>query len=120
MPLVAGLWGKPSGETAALLAMALGTLVWLARELMEGLLLTMPDTASATGLAYADYVAAALPRERVGSLVSATVYGFALFPSAISGTAASLLGYAAGVGMRKLRSRAPAHGVEVETSRRGQ
>ncbi len=94
VPLVAGLYGQRHGERAALLAMSLGTIVWLARELMEGVFLTQPALGMAAELSYPEYVASAL--SGAGGLATDLVHGFAVLPSAISGTAASLLGYLAG------------------------
>ncbi len=96
VPLVAGLYGKPRGELAALLAMCAGTAVWLARELMEGLVLAQPGTGPTAALSYPEYVATALPPEGVGAVVAGLVYGFALLPSAVSGTLASVAGYVIG------------------------
>jgi Na+/proline symporter len=96
VPLVAGLYGRARGERAALLAMCAGTAVWLARELMEGLVLAQPDTGPAASLGFPEYVASTLPAEDVGAVIAALAYGFAVLPSAISGTLASVAGYALG------------------------
>jgi len=96
VPLVVGLYGKPRGETAAILAMVLGTIVWLARELMEGVLLAQPDSGLAAGVSYPEYVAGLYPAEHVGSVASPLIFGFALLPSAVSGIVASVIGYVAG------------------------
>jgi Na+/proline symporter len=113
VPLVVGLFGKPRGETAAILAMVLGTVVWLARELMEGVLLTQPDSGPAAGISYWEHVAALYPAERVGGVTSSLIYGFALLPSAVSGTAASVIGYVAG----DLLSRSAAEEVDEAQDR---
>lgn len=94
IPLVAGLYLGARKERAALTAMAAGILVWLARELMEGLILPMPEGYGAA--AYADYIAAAYGPAKVGALASRPLYLFALLPSAVSGTVASALGFALG------------------------
>ncbi len=66
VPLVAGLYTRSRSELAAVLAMICGTIVWSAREL-------------------------------VGEVeVGGTLFAFAMLPSAISGTTASLIGYIAG------------------------
>lgn len=96
VPLVVGLHGRPRGELAAILAMVLGTVVWLARELMEGALLAQPESSLAAGVGYPEYVAGLYPVARVGAPVSSLIYGFALLPSAVSGTAASVIGYVTG------------------------
>ena len=46
VPLVFGLYGRPRGELAALLAMAFGTLVRVAREAMEFIVVAPCETAS--------------------------------------------------------------------------
>ncbi|UCC47613.1 MAG: hypothetical protein JSV41_08940, partial [Gemmatimonadota bacterium] len=48
------------------------------------------------GISYWEHVAVLYPAERVGAVASSLVYGFALLPSAVSGTAASVIGYVAG------------------------
>ncbi len=105
VPLVAGLFGRPSGERAALLAMGFGTLVWLARETMEGLFLAQPEAGPHAELSYAEFVTAVLPAEAVGALVAGLAYAFALLPSAVSGTVASVAGYT--IGRLVTRSGAP-------------
>lgn len=66
VPLVAGLYTRSRSELAAVLAMICGTIVWSAREL-------------------------------VGEVeVGGALFAFAMLPSAISGTTASLIGYIAG------------------------
>lgn len=103
VPLVLGLYGRPRGELPAILAMALGAAVWLGREVFEGLLLPMPDEVAAVGTAYAEYIRTAHPPEEAGRFASGLLYGFALLPSAVSGTAASLLGYLFGQEFAKRR-----------------
>lgn len=84
VPLVAGLFGKVRSERAALWAMAAGLVVWLGRELLEGIFLPLSPAAAQSGMLYADFVR---------NQSSPALYVFALFPSAISGTAASALAY---------------------------
>lgn len=86
VPLVAGLYGRPQGERAAILAMAFGIVVWLAREMMV-VLAPMPEGVG-SAMTYPEYIADAY---------SPALAAFAFLPSAVSGTAASLLGYLVGV-----------------------
>lgn len=85
VPLVAGLFGRPRGERAAILAMSFGIAVWLAREAMV-LVMPMPEEA-ARAMKYGEYIAGSY-----GSWPGA----FAFLPSAVSGTVASLVGYLVG------------------------
>ncbi|UCF20755.1 MAG: sodium:solute symporter family protein [Gemmatimonadota bacterium] len=96
VPLVAGLYGNPRCERQAILAMVFGTAVWLVREGMEGFVLPTSESAVEAGLIYAEHVAVYLGPERLASVWGFVAYAFALVPSAISGTAASLLGYIIG------------------------
>lgn len=93
VPLLAGLYGKPRGELSALLSMGLGFVVWLARYMLEEFVLPLSEAAEAAGVGYADYVAGALPAERVGDLFHSLVYLFALVPADLWGLAASFCGY---------------------------
>ncbi len=95
IPLVAGLFLRARSERAALFAMAAGIVVWLARELMQGVMLPMPETHQAA--TYAAYVRAEYNPAEVGALASGLLYVFALLPSAVSGTLASALGFGLGI-----------------------
>jgi len=94
VPLVAGLYLGARSQRAALWAMVTGILVWLARELMEGLILPMPATSAAA--TYAGYIVAEYSAARIGALAAGALYVFALLPSAVSGTLASALGFVLG------------------------
>lgn len=106
VPLVAGLYLGARSERAALFAMVAGIIVWLARELMEGLLLPMPEAHGA--MTYAGFVAAEYGPAEIGGLPSAALQVFALLPSSVSGTLASALGFVLGY------ARAGGAGSEVE------
>ncbi|MEZ6056627.1 MAG: sodium:solute symporter family protein [Planctomycetaceae bacterium] len=94
VPLLMGLFGRPRGQLPAILAMIFGISLWLARELMEGLLLPMPEEFEDQFSFYADYVHA---KHLTGSTVrDSFLYTFALFPSAILGITASFIGYFVG------------------------
>jgi Na+/proline symporter len=96
VPLVMGLYGRPRSELPALLSIALGSLVWLARELLEGFFLPISDSALAAGIAYPDFVSSEHSSEHSSEMpdvIGSLLYGFALLPSAISGVAASAVGY---------------------------
>lgn len=98
VPLVGGIYlRRRGGEAAAVAAMILGTTVTVARELMEGLVLPMPEVLAAAGVSYPEYIATAFPAEVSSAPGSAILYGFAVIPSAISGFLASALGYWAGI-----------------------
>ena len=98
VPLVMGLYGNPNrhNERSALLAMIFGCVVWLPREWLEGFHLPLPDDVAERGIEYADYVRSVYPPARVGTIVCECLYWFALIPSALSGTAASFIGYVMG------------------------
>lgn len=102
VPLVMGLYGsrKRRSERAALLAMIFGCAVWLPREGLEGFYLPLPDVFAEQGMTYADYIRTVYPAEHVGILASEFMYCFALIPSAVSGTAASFVGYFLGGRLR--------------------
>lgn len=92
VPMVVGMFGRPRGEPAAIAAMIAGFLVWVARESTERFFLPISDAAEAAGTPYADFISqthAAGLAEPFATLL----HGFALFPSAISGTAASAAAY---------------------------
>jgi len=91
VPLLMGLYGKPKSELSGVLAIVLGAIFWLLRELMEGVFLPITKAASNTGLNYAEFV----QNEHGGIL-----YLIAVFPSAICGVAASFVGY--WIGQRKV------------------
>lgn len=97
VPLVGGLYLGARSQRAALWAMVAGIVVWLTRELMEGLLLPMPETHEAA--TYAGYIGAEYGSARIGGFASAALYVFALLPSAVSGTLASTLGFLLGSSM---------------------
>lgn len=99
VPLVAGLYLGARSERAALFAMAAGIVVWLLRELMQGLILPMPEGHAAS--TYAGYIAAEYSPADVGALTSRVLYVFALLPSAVSGTAASAVGFLVGASGRR-------------------
>ena len=87
IPLVMGLYGKPKGELPGLLSMAMGATVWLARELMEMLVLPITETATKAGTSYADFIA-----QEYGTIL----FVIAIVPSSIWGIIASAAGYAIG------------------------
>jgi Na+/proline symporter len=88
VPMVVGLFGKPRGEPAAIAAMIAGFVVWIARESLERIFLPISQAAEAAGTAYPDFVAQTHAADLVEPFAT-LLYGFALFPSAITGTAAS-------------------------------
>ncbi len=94
VPLVASLYLGSPNQRAALLAMAAGILVWLARELLEGVILPMPETYQAA--TYAGCIGAAYGARQISGPASGALYVFALLPSAVSGTLASGPGFALG------------------------
>ncbi len=87
VPLVMGIYGKPQGQLSGMLAILFGGGVWLVRELLEGLILPISETASANEISYPDFI-----HSEHGWLL----YLFVLFPSAITGTLASCVGYYVG------------------------
>lgn len=102
VPLLMGLFGKPRGQLPAILSMVFGISLWLMRELMEGLILPMPEELSEQFSFYADYVEA---KHLTGSTIrDSLLYTFALFPSAILGISASFIGYFLG---QKLNANVP-------------
>lgn len=99
VPLVAGLFLGARSERAALWAMAAGITVWLARELMQAVILPVPETTAVAN--YADYIRSEYGPADVGTLAGGLLYLFALLPSAVSGTLVSALGFMLG---RRVRS----------------
>ncbi|UCF20054.1 MAG: sodium:solute symporter [Gemmatimonadota bacterium] len=93
VPLVFGLYGRPRGELPALLAMGLGAVVWVAREALEFILVAPDDTLGGASVTLAEQLTSG---GAGGGAVAWAVFVFALLPSAITGTAASLAGYMAG------------------------
>jgi len=91
VPLLMGLYGKPKSELSGVLAIVLGAVFWLLRELMEGMFLPITNAASNEGLNYAEFI----QNEHGGVL-----YLIAVFPSAICGVTASFVGY--WIGQRKV------------------
>jgi len=104
VPLVFGLYGRPRGELAALLAMGLGAVVWVAREAMEFIVVAPADAAAGGSVTLAEGLVAG--HTGSASAVGWLVYVFALLPSAISGTAFSLAGYWLGSCWARRSSRA--------------
>jgi solute:Na+ symporter, SSS family len=92
VPMVVGLFGKPRGEAAAIAAMIAGFAVWIARESTERFFLPVCKAAEAAGTPYADFIAQT-HAAGIAEPFATLLHGFALFPSAISGTAASAAAY---------------------------
>lgn len=91
VPLLMGLYGKPKGELAGVLAIVCGSGVWLLRVLMEHQFLPLSAEAGAAGLGYAEFIQA-----HHGGML----YVIAVIPDALWGVGASFLGY--WIGQKKL------------------
>ena len=96
VPLLFGLFGKPRGELPGLLAIVLGTSVWLGRYLFENAFMPVPENLE---IEYIDYIARRFSPERVGEFWSGVTYYFALVPAGLWGLAASFLAYFLGQGI---------------------
>ncbi len=92
VPLVMGLWGKPRGELAGFLPMFLGGSCWLARYLLEKILLPLPPEVAQLQ-DYPHYIAGQFPAERVGTLAHQVLHLVALVPADVVGLVASFSGY---------------------------
>ncbi len=96
VPLMMGLYGKPRHAGSAWLAILAGTAVWAARELLEGLILPMPDDLANPPATYVQWLQTTPMVQQLLAPLRVLFVGFASVPSALSGTLASLIGYYVG------------------------
>lgn len=105
VPLLMGLYGKPRGQLSAILAMAMGTSVWLSRFLMEEIFLRLPPAVQ--DMDYVDYIAQTYSPERIGTVAHSLLYAFTVIPADLSGLAVSFAGYFLGQWILRRRGAEP-------------